>query len=241
MMPGVDGLEAAVIDVRVDLRRANIGVAEQFLERPDFGSAGEHVRRETMTKCVGTDMLARPNPGRIAFDENPDHFAGEASTAATDEDVLGVFAGEPGAFMIKVGFQGGERHRIERNDAFLVAFPHNTTEAFLQIDRGERQSDHLAGPAAGGVHHREQRPIAEGVAIGPRRRDEQAIDRVGAENGGELLPEFGGIDEFGGALGNDRFEQEIAKEGFERDEMTGDGGWLEPGGVQMVKITRECL
>jgi hypothetical protein len=44
----MDRLQAAVFDLRVDLCRADAGVAEQFLKGSDFGSSSQHVRRETV-------------------------------------------------------------------------------------------------------------------------------------------------------------------------------------------------
>jgi hypothetical protein len=46
----VDGFEPGGIDVRVDLRCGDAGVAEHFLEAAEVRAASEHVRGEAVPK-----------------------------------------------------------------------------------------------------------------------------------------------------------------------------------------------
>ena len=63
----VDRLEAVAIDVGVVLRRADVGVAEQFLHRAQVGAAGEQVRGEAVPQRVRADLgVAGRRGGRIS-------------------------------------------------------------------------------------------------------------------------------------------------------------------------------
>src|SRR5262249_27261566 len=45
--------ESRWIDMRVDLRGADAGVAEHFLNLSEVGAPGDQVRGEAVTQCVG--------------------------------------------------------------------------------------------------------------------------------------------------------------------------------------------
>ncbi len=89
---GVDGLQAAVFDVGVDLRRADAGVAEEFLQGADFGAAGQHVRREAVTHRVRADFLRDADAGGILLDEFPDDDSVEGPPPPRDEQRFKTFA-----------------------------------------------------------------------------------------------------------------------------------------------------
>ena len=52
----VQSLQAAVLDLGVELRCGDTGVAEQFLQFTNAGSPGEHVRCKTVSQGVRTDV-----------------------------------------------------------------------------------------------------------------------------------------------------------------------------------------
>ena len=90
----VDGAEAAAVHVRVVLRRLDGGVAEQFLDRPQVGAAGQDVRREAVPQRVRADRRGQPGAGAQAYhawihksiaEAVPlDRFARELITASGD-------------------------------------------------------------------------------------------------------------------------------------------------------------
>jgi hypothetical protein len=53
MKCGMHFFQPRVIDVRVDLRRGDAGVAEHFLDLPQVGPAGQKVRGEAMPERMG--------------------------------------------------------------------------------------------------------------------------------------------------------------------------------------------
>ena len=52
MKLAVDRLEPVAVYVRVMLRRADVGVAEHLLHRPQVGAAGQQVRRKAVPQRV---------------------------------------------------------------------------------------------------------------------------------------------------------------------------------------------
>jgi len=90
---------------------------------------------------------------------------------------------------------------------------------------------------ARGIENGEEGAVAMRETVGLARGGEEAIDRFGAHDMGEVLPELGGVEEVGNAIEEDSFEDEIAEEEFEGDEIAGDtaggelGGFLEVGDV----------
>ena len=59
----VDRPQAVAVDVGVLLRRADAGVAEQFLHRAQVGAAGEQVRGEAVPQRVRADLGVAGRPG----------------------------------------------------------------------------------------------------------------------------------------------------------------------------------
>ena len=58
---GVHFFESRVVDVRVDLRGGDAGVAEHLLDQTEIGAARKKMRRETVPQRVGTDIARRAN------------------------------------------------------------------------------------------------------------------------------------------------------------------------------------
>ena len=54
-----------LIDMRIDLRRRNIGVAEHLLNNPQIGAVSEKMRRETMAEPVGGNHAGRRDPEEV--------------------------------------------------------------------------------------------------------------------------------------------------------------------------------
>ena len=63
MGPSVDAAQAARRDVRVDLRRRQVGVAEELLDDPQVGAAVEEVRGERVAQRVRATHRPAGRPG----------------------------------------------------------------------------------------------------------------------------------------------------------------------------------
>ena len=58
----------AAIDMGVDLGRTDVGMAQQFLDDPEIGSAHQQVGRETVPKLVRVDVLQPCDLGVFTHD-----------------------------------------------------------------------------------------------------------------------------------------------------------------------------
>ena len=70
---------ASIQDVRVDHRGVDVGMAEQFLNRPDVVPALEQVGRERMAERMATDAFATGRTAQHRFSAQPDRRAEGAS------------------------------------------------------------------------------------------------------------------------------------------------------------------
>jgi hypothetical protein len=72
----VDRLEPVAVHVRVVLRGADAGVAEQLLDRAQVGAAGQEVRGKAVPQRVRADLRVEPRPRRVLLDQVPEHLPG---------------------------------------------------------------------------------------------------------------------------------------------------------------------
>ena len=61
-----------LIDMRIDLRRRNVGVAEHLLNNPQIGAIPEKMCRETMAEKVRVNVLLKPGAPRVLLHDLPD-------------------------------------------------------------------------------------------------------------------------------------------------------------------------
>ena len=73
-------LQTRLVDVRVDLRCGDAGVAQHFLDLPQIGSAGKQMRGETMPHGVGTDIASDSCDMSILFNQFPNRLASHSSS-----------------------------------------------------------------------------------------------------------------------------------------------------------------
>ncbi len=57
MVFSVDGLQAVLVHVGIDLRGADVAVAEEFLDDAEIGPAADQVGREAVAEGVGGNPL----------------------------------------------------------------------------------------------------------------------------------------------------------------------------------------
>jgi len=61
-----------LIDMRIDLRCGNIGVAEHLLNNPQIGAIAQQMRGETMAEKVRVNVLFQPGVPRVFLHDLPD-------------------------------------------------------------------------------------------------------------------------------------------------------------------------
>jgi hypothetical protein len=72
----MDGFEALLIDMGVNLGRRDIGVAKHFLDDAQIGAVAEQMGGETVTQQVRIDVCLQPGKFGVFFDDLPDARGG---------------------------------------------------------------------------------------------------------------------------------------------------------------------
>jgi hypothetical protein len=65
-----------LVDMRIDLRGGNIGVAQHLLNDSQIGAVPEQMRRETVPEKMWINVLVEPGPLRVFFHDLPDTRCG---------------------------------------------------------------------------------------------------------------------------------------------------------------------
>src|SRR5262245_28475589 len=86
MEPIVHRAQARFEDVRVDLRRGQIGMAEHHLNRAQVGAALEQMRRERVPHDVWAQRAPQAGLASVALQNLPEADARQRSTAGVDEE-----------------------------------------------------------------------------------------------------------------------------------------------------------
>lgn len=73
------------LDMGVDLRGAQIGMAEQFLDNPQVRSIRKEVRGERMPQQMRIDRPGQARDSRILLGELPDSLGRECPSAQTEK------------------------------------------------------------------------------------------------------------------------------------------------------------
>ena len=68
----VHSFQSLLIDVRIDLRCRNVGMAEHFLDDAKIGAVSQQVRREAVSQKVRVDVLFESGTARTLFHDLPD-------------------------------------------------------------------------------------------------------------------------------------------------------------------------
>jgi len=64
--------QSLLIDMRIDLRRRNIGVPEHFLDDAKIGAVAQQVRRKAVSQKVRVNVLFQSGPSRVFLHDLPD-------------------------------------------------------------------------------------------------------------------------------------------------------------------------
>src|SRR5918994_857794 len=147
-------------EVRVELRRRDVRVAEHLLHGTQVAAAGQQVRGE-----------------RVAADDLVEALAGELAAAEVHEQVrLGRALHQRGPPPLQVDPERLQRRLADRDDPLLRALAARPQQALLNVHVHQLQADRLGGAQAAGVHHLEQRAIAQRSGLRPTRLRQEPID-----------------------------------------------------------------
>ena len=167
--------------VRVELGRAEIGVAEHLLNAPEVGAALEQVRRERVPQQVRVDPLRLEAGVRRQPPQDQERAgAGERAALGVEEELRPVPAVEVRAAAGEVAPQRFDRLAADRDDPLLAALADRGRAA----GRGRRrpvEADRLADAQARAVEQLDERAVAERARRRPGRGVDQALGLAGRE------------------------------------------------------------
>ena len=158
----VDVPASAVGDVRVALRRPEIGVAQHLLHRAQVSASLEEVRRERMPEEVRVhpDGLEARALRELAQDEER-AGARERSAARVQEELSAVAAIEVGTTEREVAANGLGGGSSERHETLLPALAEDTDDAFLERDARFLEPGGLRDAQPGAVEELDERAVAK--------------------------------------------------------------------------------
>ena len=131
----VDGAEAVVIDVGVNLGSSDVGVAEHLLEGSEIDAAGEHVGCEAVAEGVDGKLFAKAGAGGVFFDDPPEVNAVEGTAGAgKEEPLMAVCLVELGAELFKVLQDAPAGDAAEGDDPFLAALAETSDIPYRKIN-----------------------------------------------------------------------------------------------------------
>jgi len=130
----MDFAETVTGNVGVDFRRADSGVAEQFLDNAEIGAMLQKMGGETVAEHVGSNVASEAGTTDALFDAEPKCNGGKRGAAFGQENVAGGFLRDQfGTASIDKALDCGDGLSAERNDAFLVAFADHVDETGFEV------------------------------------------------------------------------------------------------------------
>jgi hypothetical protein len=193
---------ASIRNMGVELRRAEVGVAEHLLDAAEVGAALQQVRGERVAEEVRVDPLGvEPGLRRQAPEDEERAGPCERSALGVEEELGPVAAVEVRPPAAEVAAQRLDRLAAERDDALLVPLPHATDRATLEVDAAPLEADRLADAQARAVQELDERAVAQAPRRRAVRRVDQALDLAEGEGAGEAAPAARQVDLRRGVVG----------------------------------------
>ena len=195
----MDLAESRSADVGVDFGGLDAGVAQEFLNDAQVGAVFEQVGGEAVSKHVGRQRPLKAGLACALFDAAPECGRVEGGAAAGEKDRAGrAWADQPGASLLEVALEGGDRFTPHGDDPFLVALAYHGQEAAFQAELFQAQGTKFAEAQARGVGQLEDGLVAEGSRrFGLGRWLEEALDFLEGEGPGQSQPTSGQGEMFG--------------------------------------------
>jgi len=131
----VDGFEAFLIDVGVDLSGGDIGVAEEFLDDSEVGAVFEKVGGEGVAQEVRVDVLVDAGTFGAFFDDLADSVRRKLASTDGEEDLRGGFGFyQGGALAGEVSVEGVFGAPSDGDEAGFVSFTGNAEEVVVEVE-----------------------------------------------------------------------------------------------------------
>src|SRR5262245_3603635 len=126
--------EAVSGDMGVNLSRADIGVAEQFLDHAKVGAVFQEMRGKAVARQGGGDIALNSRAADAALDSQPHRDRREWRAAFRQENARGRAAcNELGPACVQIPLQSDNCFSTERDNAFFVSFPDHIDKTCVQV------------------------------------------------------------------------------------------------------------
>src|SRR5215213_337036 len=175
VMPIVGRAQMYIRDVRVDLRRRNIAVSQQCLNRAGVGAVLQEVCREAVTQRVWRNVF-NPCLFGVTLDHGPRELPRKRLTAIQKNiwrrrlSIARLYC--------RVLLQPMNRAFAERHATFFVPFAVTHDKPGKQVNVLMLQRHQLRNSQAGGIHYFENGAIAYAFLSRNVRRCKHAVDLV---------------------------------------------------------------
>lgn len=227
MKLGVDTFEVVPGDVRIDLGRGNISMAEKFLDNAQIGPTLQHMRCKGMAERVRRQGLLDPGLLGIFSDHLPDELPRQSSPPFTNKEVVGR------GLLLRAGFgQIGpaslNRLTPDGNNPLLAPFSVAADEAALEVHIAELQADDFGDSHPGGVETFQERLVPNPKLCLRIRRLEDRIHFARCHEFRQALPELGTFQDTRDIFRNESFTDKKTVKKLDRHQAPGNRGCLLP-------------
>jgi hypothetical protein len=178
----VDLSPAAIRDVGVALRGAEIRVPEHLLHGPKIGAAFEQMRGEGVTQEVGVDTLRlETRLGRELAEDEEGAGSRERAATCVQEELWTAPPVEVRAAECEVSSNRLSRRAAERDEALLVALAEDSDDSLVDVDAAPLETDGLRDAETRAVQELDERSIAQRARCSPGCSVDQALGLGGRQ------------------------------------------------------------
>jgi len=153
----MDGLEALLVDVSVNLGGRNVGVAKHLLDHAEIGAVAEQMGGEGMAEQMRVDIYLNAGVAADALEDLPDADGGQFCAAHGKEDfAAGALLDHAGALPGKVFGNGVAGLAADGDEAGLVALACDADDLLVEVKVFQAGIGQLGNAEAAGVeqfHH----------------------------------------------------------------------------------------
>src|SRR5215208_37398 len=233
----VDGAQVLAVDVGVDLRRGDVGVAEHLLHGAQVGAALQQVGGEGVAERVGRDVLLDSGSLDVLLQDLPGAHAGEGRAAGVEQqDPLPLPRLQPGAHLAEVDGHGADGSAPDRHQPLFAALAEDANQAVLHQDVAHPEGDPLGDAEPGAVAQLQEGAVAEDERVVQRRGGQESGDLVHRQDVGERPPAPGRVEALAGVADDVPFAQEEPVVGADGGDVSPDRRRREPEVLQVVDV-----
>src|SRR5262245_22380578 len=239
--PRVEGVvhaaEGGRWEVRVDLGRRDVGVAQHGLHGAEVGAVLQQVAGERVTKHVGRDAAAHAGHRGGPADDDPERLAREGAAAQAEKEPSGVSApGQPWPDLCEVSLEPGRGLVAQRDQALLAALARADHVTGREIYVLGPQSQALGRPHPGGVKQLQHRPIAQSARAGQIRALHERGGRAPVERARQRSARARALQMLSRIVGQMSIAHEMADESANGGQPSGQAGGLETRPTQVFDV-----